>query len=639
MEKLEEENVSLDFTVQSLIKERDNVKLEYQKLFNSIKKTRSQTQTEMDELIAHVSEKTYAYGAIRAENQNLFFTISELKTRLANVEKENHVKSKPATLQTSPAKQRGANSNKNVIAHGMYKVVTTHESQTNEAKHDLSSTRMTAASSVRRPMNRDSHVKNSVLANSKKPAKKVAIYVVETGHMKEMYRTSRFILKFRECQERPHSHFPCPSTCCSSRRRCQYMHRYGDVNTYIDKERQALLDFKAQLQDPNDRLSAWRDKEASTLTYLDSLDLHGNYFHGTIPKFIFSMTHLTNLNLGVNEFTETIPESIGNMTQLIYLDLCFNNFNGVIPQSIGSLTKLISLSLDHNSLYGTIPNAIGSLTNLTFLFLSENSLYGKIPSELRNLTNLLTLSLDSLRDCTVENLDWLSSLSYLEELTLDGTSLAKANNWVNAVIVAMLQYLDASSSQFTGSLSHEIQHFSSLTAAFLSDESSAVLQNKVLPKVGDPGSFLIPCNFNKAFSCNTLADLGASIMPDSLYAILSLETLKPTQMSVRLANRSFQYPVGIAENMLVKVGKFTFPTDFVFLEMEEDSKVPLILGKPFLHTADAVIRVKQKQLNLGVGTERMIFHIDSAMKHSYSNDDTCFSINVIDEILEEDFDA
>ncbi|GKA62934.1 reverse transcriptase domain-containing protein [Tanacetum coccineum] len=110
-------------------------------------------------------------------------------------------------------------------------------------------------------------------------------------------------------------------------------------------------------------------------------------------------------------------------------------------------------------------------------------------------------------------------------------------------------------------------------------------------------------------------------------------------MSVRLADRSFQYPVGIAKNMLIEVGKFTFPADFVILEMEEDSKVPLILGRPFLHTADAVIRVKQKQLNLRVGTERMIFNIDSAMKHSYSNDDTCFSIDVIDEILEEDFDA
>ncbi|GJT94039.1 reverse transcriptase domain-containing protein [Tanacetum coccineum] len=81
--------------------------------------------------------------------------------------------------------------------------------------------------------------------------------------------------------------------------------------------------------------------------------------------------------------------------------------------------------------------------------------------------------------------------------------------------------------------------------------------------------------------------------------------------------------------MLVPVGKFTFPANFVILEIEEDSKVPLILGTPFLHTADVVIRVKH----------RMIFHIDSAIKHFYSNNDTCFSIDVIDEILEEDFDA
>ncbi|GJS22754.1 integrase, catalytic region, zinc finger, CCHC-type containing protein [Tanacetum coccineum] len=172
VEKLEDKNMSLDFTVQSLIKERYNVKLEYQKLFNSIKKTRSQTQTEMDELIAHVSEKTYAYGAIRAENQEsvtngsqhllcvtpLNKHVIQKKTDVQK-SKENHVVSKPVTLQTSPAKQSGVNSNKNVIAPGMYKVVTTHESpqKTNEAKHDLSSTGMNDASSVRRPMNRDSH--------------------------------------------------------------------------------------------------------------------------------------------------------------------------------------------------------------------------------------------------------------------------------------------------------------------------------------------------------------------------------------------------------------------------------------------------------------------------------------------------
>nr|GEZ53493.1 reverse transcriptase domain-containing protein [Tanacetum cinerariifolium] len=91
--------------------------------------------------------------------------------------------------------------------------------------------------------------------------------------------------------------------------------------------------------------------------------------------------------------------------------------------------------------------------------------------------------------------------------------------------------------------------------------------------------------------------------------------------------------------MLVEVEKLTFPVDFVILEMEEDNKVPIILERLFLYTADVVIRVKQKQFNLGVGTKRMTFQMDSTMKHSYSNDDTCFSINIIDGILEEDFDA
>ncbi|GJU41450.1 reverse transcriptase domain-containing protein [Tanacetum coccineum] len=118
---------------------------------------------------------------------------------------------------------------------------------------------------------------------------------------------------------------------------------------------------------------------------------------------------------------------------------------------------------------------------------------------------------------------------------------------------------------------HKIEQIS---AAFLSDESSAMIQNKVPPKLGDPGSFLIPCNFNKTFSCNALADLGASInlMPYSLYAKLSLETLKPTKMSVRLADRSFQYPVGIAENMLV--------------EVEEDFDALLNEGSKILHSIE-----------------------------------------------------
>ncbi|GJY42319.1 reverse transcriptase domain-containing protein [Tanacetum coccineum] len=86
-------------------------------------------------------------------------------------------------------------------------------------------------------------------------------------------------------------------------------------------------------------------------------------------------------------------------------------------------------------------------------------------------------------------------------------------------------------------------------------------------------------------------------------------------------------------------GKFHLFYDFLILEDGKDSKGSTYFGRLFLPTAAPGIRVKQKQLNLGVGTERMIFNIDSTMKHSYLNDDTCFSIDVINEILEEDFDA
>ncbi|GKA10058.1 leucine-rich repeat-containing protein [Tanacetum coccineum] len=220
----------------------------------------------------------------------------------------------------------------------------------------------------------------------------------------------------------------------------------GVVHTCIDKERQALLDFKAPLQVLFNKLSTWRPEEEEdccqwlgvtcnnqtghvtelflypygfvgeinlsllNLTYLNHLDLHGNYFHGTIPKFICSMTHLTFLSLAYNEFTGTIPESIGNMTQLTHLDLSNNKFSGVIPESIGSLSNLTHLDLFENNFNGTIPISIGSLSNLTYIDLSENNFSGTIPREFGNLTNLEHLFLDSLRSCRVENLDWLSSL-------------------------------------------------------------------------------------------------------------------------------------------------------------------------------------------------------------------------------------
>ncbi|GJT37123.1 reverse transcriptase domain-containing protein [Tanacetum coccineum] len=84
--------------------------------------------------------------------------------------------------------------------------------------------------------------------------------------------------------------------------------------------------------------------------------------------------------------------------------------------------------------------------------------------------------------------------------------------------------------------------------------------------------------------------------------------------------------------------KFVFLTDFVILQMEEDDKVPLILGRPFLYTVDAIIRVKNKELNQGVGDDRITFLIDKAIRHSHYNDDTCFRVDVIEEVTKEELD-
>ncbi|GJZ12364.1 reverse transcriptase domain-containing protein [Tanacetum coccineum] len=159
------------------------------------------------------------------------------------------------------------------------------------------------------------------------------------------------------------------------------------------------------------------------------------------------------------------------------------------------------------------------------------------------------------------------------------------------VLAEMLNY-----GKFLKDLIRNKHKLEQISSTFLSDESSTIIQNKIPPKLGDPGSFLIPCTFSKTFSCNDLTDLGTSInlMPYSLYAKLSLETLKPTKMSVRLGDWSFQYPIGIAKNMLVEVGKFTFPVDFFILEMEEDNFDALLdEGNKILYSIEGTL-LKEK---------------------------------------------
>ena len=133
-----------------------------------------------------------------------------------------------------------------------------------------------------------------------------------------------------------------------------------------------------------------------------------------------------------------------------------------------------------------------------------------------------------------------------------------------------------------------------------------------------------------------LCDLGESInlMPLSIYKKLGLTGLKPTSISLQFADRSVRKPEGMIEDMLVKVGSFIFPADFVVLDMEESSKgVQLILGRPFLKTGQALIDVAAGKLTLRIDEETLVFDMDKAVKF-FDEEQKVYGVDEIDPLVE-----
>ena len=157
---------------------------------------------------------------------------------------------------------------------------------------------------------------------------------------------------------------------------------------------------------------------------------------------------------------------------------------------------------------------------------------------------------------------------------------------------------------------------------------SAIIQQKLPAKMKDPGSFTIPCSIGKYEFKKALCDSGASINLMSLSVVqrLSLGELTPTTITIQMADRSMAQPEGILEYVLVKVGKFIFPVDFVIMQMEEDTQVPLLLGRPFLATGAALIDVQKGELTLRVGNEAVYFNINRSLEHPNVEEDGCMVV-------------
>ena len=149
----------------------------------------------------------------------------------------------------------------------------------------------------------------------------------------------------------------------------------------------------------------------------------------------------------------------------------------------------------------------------------------------------------------------------------------------------------------------------------LSRESSAVIK-KLPPKLRGLGSFAIPCVIESETIDKAMCDLGArvNLFPLSLYKRMGIGELKPTEMTLKLANRSTIRPVGFVDDIPAKIEGIYIPTDFMVVDIEEDPDVPILLGRPFLSTAGAIIDVKNGRIVFQVSDEMVRFEMENVMK-------------------------
>ncbi|XP_052621826.1 uncharacterized protein LOC128127384 [Lactuca sativa] len=169
-------------------------------------------------------------------------------------------------------------------------------------------------------------------------------------------------------------------------------------------------------------------------------------------------------------------------------------------------------------------------------------------------------------------------------------------------------------------------------------EVAELVLNELPEKKGDSGSISVPCQFGNILATQALTDSGASInlMPFSFFKKMNLPEPRFINMKIHLADKTIIRPRGVCEDLLIKVDKFVFPVDFVVLDIEEDPEIPIILGRPFLNTACALIDVCESTLTLRVGDESAVFKAISEVKQQETRKGEVSSIDLDDEILQKE---
>ncbi|XP_057746382.1 uncharacterized protein LOC130965635 [Arachis stenosperma] len=181
---------------------------------------------------------------------------------------------------------------------------------------------------------------------------------------------------------------------------------------------------------------------------------------------------------------------------------------------------------------------------------------------------------------------------------------------INILLVEALKQMPLYA-KFLKELINKKRSWNEKEIVILTQECSALIQEGLPPKLKDLGSFFLPCTIGNISIDKALCDLRSSInlMPLSMMRRLFIEEVKPTQMSLELVDRSLIIPKGVIENLLVRVGKFIFPVDFVIMDLGEEGSDSIILERLFLDTARAIIDVEQGEMTLRIHDEKIILNV------------------------------
>nr|GEW30216.1 reverse transcriptase domain-containing protein [Tanacetum cinerariifolium] len=373
-----------------------------------------------------------------------------------------------------------------------------------------------------------------------------------------------------------------------------------DVVELKDMVKALLLDKKSQSPTPVKAVEESCVTCGGAHSYHNCLAANGNVYHDNIQEFV-SQASAVNYNQGNTSYH---PPMMSNQIRPPGQN---------IQNQLTNLTDLITKFVNSNSAStlssGTLPrNTIANLRSDLKAITTRSGVSYDGP-QIPPLTSFLPKVVEDEPEATKD--------------TVNPTNNRNTEDVQPLVVQSESPIL--TSEPVTSPISDPvIAPLSEMARTPLNEHYSAVLLKKLPKKLGDPGKFLIPCDFLGMAECLALAYLGASInlMPFSVWKRLSLPDLTPTCMTLELANHSISRPVGVAEYVYVKVGSFYFPADFVVVDFDADPRVPLILKRSFLKTERAVIDVFEA--NYSNMTAKRIDVIDMACEE-YSQEVLGFS--------------